>query len=598
MKLNTVLTTNKMLKDEITEMRQNKARRHRVTSKLEKRLKDKQQKMEDVQNELKENKDLIAEIQNDCLQLHEVIEQENNEFDKEWTQGVAQLEREQEILRQEEQKLIATQSKTIICEEWVEDPLVKQYKLSNTILFWDIAKKGNELRKQAELVHEYESALKQMSDQSGITDYKKMIDTIIEFEDANFASVNRISQLTNEITQAESDIASLKKLLSLNEDPNSDVHSKRLKILKGLENEIETYETQSNEYHNNLEEVQATIDSLKRPITRLFENVGCDDELLSKQFSVSGVTDNNMMIIMGIIEQRVLEIAQMHSLCKEGYLEECLKKWKECGYFDIEGIDADNVQDNKLNSNHLNNLSAFKGRQSMINPNPLPLKPPNVPTVSQIEEDAPLEDTPVDIPLHLDKIKDTTEQTINKLQQQQQEKESLSRRSSFTSQNGRFNTGPQLRMKKFLYVSTTSRPQTPRTPKGSGQGRRPHLASIDGDPNVAVHSPLSSQTVSAQNSIELQTKSEDDTVTNISSEELPNQNNIIQEESSKSIEQQPPLETEEGKGGGEEEIVVESAADVKENKVNNKDSCNTEVQGISISPIATPTPEQKPIESN
>lgn len=575
-------------------MRQNKARRNRVTAKLEKRLKDKQAKMEAVQNELKENKDYIAEIQNDCLQLHEVIEQENNEFDKEWTEGVAQLEREQEILRQEEQKLIATQSKTIICEEWVDDPLVKQYKLSNTILFWDIAKKGNELRKQSELVHEYESALKQMSEQSGITDYKKMIDTIIEFEDANFASVNRISQLTNEITQAESDIASLKKLLSLNEDPNSDVHSKRLQILKGLENEIETYETQSSEYSNNLEEVQATIDSLKKPISQLFENVGCDDELLSKQFSVSGVTDNNMMIIMGIIEQRVLEIAQMHSLCKEGYLEECLKKWNESGHFDIESIDADNIQDNKLsdNSNCINirsNLAAFKGRQSMINPNPLPLKPPNVPTVNQIEEDAPLDDVPIDIPLHLDKIKDTTELTLNKLQQQQQLQESLSRRSSFTSQNGRFNTGPQLRMKKFLYVSTASRPQTPRTPK-SGQNRRPLLLSNiensnnNSDSNVVgnVSSPLSSQGggVSVQNSTELQVKSED-SVTNISSEELPLEN--IQEESSKSIEQ-PQLQ----------QVEVENKQPV--------DNGN-EVQGISISPITTPIPEQlqqpqQPIEAN
>lgn len=97
---------------------------------------------------------------------------------------------------------MASQSQTVVCEEWVENPLIKHYKTSNTVLFWEISKKGVEMKKQDDLVHEYynyinryEKALKIMSDASGIKDYDEMVKTMIEFEDANFASVQRISSI-------------------------------------------------------------------------------------------------------------------------------------------------------------------------------------------------------------------------------------------------------------------------------------------------------------------------------------------------------------------------------------------------------------------
>lgn len=45
------------------------------------------------------------------------------------------------------------------------------------------------------IFNRYEKALKTMSDASGIKDYDEMVKTMIEFEDANFASVQRISSI-------------------------------------------------------------------------------------------------------------------------------------------------------------------------------------------------------------------------------------------------------------------------------------------------------------------------------------------------------------------------------------------------------------------
>lgn len=60
-KLNTVLDTNKKLKEEINELRRAKIRRNRVINRLEKKLKDKQQKHNDIQNELDETKEYTNE---------------------------------------------------------------------------------------------------------------------------------------------------------------------------------------------------------------------------------------------------------------------------------------------------------------------------------------------------------------------------------------------------------------------------------------------------------------------------------------------------------------------------------------------------------
>lgn len=50
---------------------------------------------------------------------------------------------------------MASQSQTVVCEEWVENPLIKHYKNANTVLFWEISKKGVEIKNQDDLVHEY-----------------------------------------------------------------------------------------------------------------------------------------------------------------------------------------------------------------------------------------------------------------------------------------------------------------------------------------------------------------------------------------------------------------------------------------------------------
>lgn len=280
--------------------------------------------------------------------------------------------------------------------------------------------------------------------------------------------------LTNEITEAEADINDLKRSLSEITDPNHEVHTQKVEQLKGIEQEIESYENKSEEYEKNLQEVQVIIDELKNPIKQLFERVGCDDELLSKSYSVSGVNENNIMSIMGVIEQRVLEIAQMNALYDGGLLDEFVDKWNKSGQankFDVE-------------VNNENQARPFKGRQSMINPHPNPLKAPQVPSVNQIDEQA-IDDQKVNIdqPLSIEEIKKSTETTITKLLEQQK-RELEERRSVIitSNSNNRFSADSPIKKKYLHNVGTPHTPRTPHSPSSASGIKRHHS-----NENIEIH---------------------------------------------------------------------------------------------------------------
>lgn len=99
------------------------------------------------------------------------------------------------MMRQEEEKLIVSRTNQAMAEEWHEDPEITNLKYKNTSLFWDCSKKGMDLKKQIDQVQEYQAAFNVLSENSGITDYNEIVNTMSQFEDANFSSVQRISSI-------------------------------------------------------------------------------------------------------------------------------------------------------------------------------------------------------------------------------------------------------------------------------------------------------------------------------------------------------------------------------------------------------------------
>lgn len=434
MKLNTAYKENDEIKHQIDDLRRDKIRRTKVVKRLEKKYRNKQNDNDALQQQLDEANEATNQYKYyyyylkyraklESVEIHETIKAELTEFDEFWMEGIRELDRQKERMQQEEQRLIATRTATAVAEEWHEDPKITKLKVYNTIMFWDCAKKGIDLKTQAEQVNEYQHAFETMAESSGINDYKQIIETIAEFEDANFASVQRISALNDELTKLETECSSLKEQLGVAKlSQGGTNHENRIKILNNLNNEIQQSEQKTEEYHQSLTKSQLLLQQLKRSISTIFKRVGCEDEILLKEFSIQGVTETNVLNIMGVIEQRVMEIAQMYYLQQKGILPELIE---QCNSL------SSNSPPPKLNIDE--NTTAFKGRQSLIN-SVQPLHPPQVPSVTEIPDDIDDDNNNNNIctgtigslrnndnnkdeavPLSLDEIKKSAIQTVNKL---------------------------------------------------------------------------------------------------------------------------------------------------------------------------------------
>jgi hypothetical protein len=58
-----------------------------------------------------------------------------------------------------------------------------------------------------------------------------------------------------------------------------------------------------------------TINALKIGIQSIFDRIGCNTESLPELIGSTGVTESNIMLYLGVIEQRTNEVLQMYAAC-------------------------------------------------------------------------------------------------------------------------------------------------------------------------------------------------------------------------------------------------------------------------------------------
>ena len=111
--------------------------------------------------------------------------------------------------------------------------------------------------------------------------------------------------------------------------------NQRKKILKDLEERLQKTEAKAEQYEKKYEAAMKTVNALKVQSTRaswscnrtkqgglpnaqvgiqsIFNKIGCNTPANLEMLGNEGVTENNMMQYLGIIEQRTNEILQLYA---------------------------------------------------------------------------------------------------------------------------------------------------------------------------------------------------------------------------------------------------------------------------------------------
>lgn len=89
--------------------------------------------------------------------------------------------------------------------------------------------------------------------------------------------------------------------------------NQRKKILKDLEERLQKTEAKAEQYEKKYEAAMKTVNALKVGIQSIFNKIGCNTPANLEMLGNEGVTENNMMQFLGIIEQRTNEILQLYA---------------------------------------------------------------------------------------------------------------------------------------------------------------------------------------------------------------------------------------------------------------------------------------------
>ena len=344
-KYNEALAHNKKLRENIDTLRRERLVFDQIYKKLEKELAEKKKEMAriiEISNKAYEARDAA---QQEMAALKHQADKEQVEFEKEWKELGKMIEQDRKMkdfMKKEREKLslqaraapparahpplpTAPSSLSHIPtplsplggaqEHRGEMSIEDEQKLKKKVLKgnWGIAKDKASIHASMEKVQSYEEAFAKIQAATGISDIDELVTTFINAEDQNFALFNYVNELNAECEKLEEQIADIKAEIEKYKGQGLNTDNQRKKILKDLEERLAKTEAKADQYDKKYEAAMRTVNALKVGVQSIFSKIGCNTPENMGLLGNEGVTENNMMQYLGIIEQRTNEILQLYA---------------------------------------------------------------------------------------------------------------------------------------------------------------------------------------------------------------------------------------------------------------------------------------------
>ncbi|CAF1591385.1 unnamed protein product, partial [Didymodactylos carnosus] len=294
-RFNALLTQNSLLRGEIDNLRVERQRFEDLSQKSEKELRDlRAQLVESIERSVtsyEQRKDANAK----ALMLQAKAESDKVSADAEMKELERQISHDRKL--RDFMKLKS--------QERQEDEELVTYRKRKE------AEASEKRRKDKEehSVEAYETKFKQIQEISGEPDLQKLVDKFIEVEDKNFALFNYVNELNNQVETLQEQIVEIKKEIRRFESQGVDLEDQRKKMLEQIEEKSKQATANADESDEKTKAAKKILDQCRTGIDSLFKKIGCDrrqiDHLLQ---SHEGVTEDNMLKYLGIIEERTNEL--------------------------------------------------------------------------------------------------------------------------------------------------------------------------------------------------------------------------------------------------------------------------------------------------
>ncbi|GBF94682.1 flagellar outer dynein arm-docking complex [Raphidocelis subcapitata] len=315
-KYNEAVTFNKQLREQIDNLRRERMMFEGMDAQLDRDLARLKREIADTitaANEAHAAKErALAEAQSLKLQA----EREHAAFEEEFRQLTNIIEddrRQRDMARAEE--MAEREKRTQELLKSTEASAVARKKAVRSS--WQIGfNKALTQNVSHERVRLYAEAFQKIQDATGISDIDDLVAAFASGEDTNLTLFNHVTELSEEVDQLELAIAAAKKEIESYTARTVAADSASASAAASVAARLQRCESEADAREARLRRANAAVEALKGPVLRLFNAIGCDTPAVREVVGSGELTDSNLLVHLGIVEQRANELLQAYALSK------------------------------------------------------------------------------------------------------------------------------------------------------------------------------------------------------------------------------------------------------------------------------------------
>ncbi|XP_032864062.2 LOW QUALITY PROTEIN: coiled-coil domain-containing protein 63 [Tyto alba] len=297
---NTILTRNNKLREEIENLRIQKAILDNFYLKLHKKLAQQRRRMNTAIEQ-------SAQGYEQRMEALARISAMSERHSKDTVQYSVELQEREHLLAQE------AKLKTFMLAKFTDhSELEEQAKKRKALKAAQRAK-----RSQGESFESREVAYKCLLELAEDGDIDRLVNGFTEREEKNFDSFSYAIKLNNEMEKIQWRIKDLQNEIMALTAGQEYAESSSLHILQELEEKLMKTTEEANEYEDRCKKSSKVLGQLKSDMEDLFRKINCDATEIMKQLGENRrITDLNLMQFFGLVEKKTNELLVLESILR------------------------------------------------------------------------------------------------------------------------------------------------------------------------------------------------------------------------------------------------------------------------------------------
>ncbi|NXX63684.1 CCD63 protein, partial [Scopus umbretta] len=296
----TILTRNNKLREEIENLRIQKAILDNFYLKLHKKLEQQRRRM-------KAAVDQSIQAYDQRMEALARISAMNERHSKDTVQYNVELQERDRILDQE------TKLKTFMLTKFTDrSELEEQAKKKNALKAAQRAKQS-----QGESFESREVAYRHLLELAEGRDIDGLVNDFIRKEEKNFACFSYATELNNEMEKMQQRIKDVQNEITALVTDREYAESSSLRVLQKLEEKLMETTEEANLYEDRCKESSKVLGQLKSGMESLLKEINCDATKIMTKLGENGhITDLNLMEVFGLVEKETNKLLLMESILR------------------------------------------------------------------------------------------------------------------------------------------------------------------------------------------------------------------------------------------------------------------------------------------